>query len=455
MLLRFIFTVHVLYLKVLLKGKNNTTHYGLAGFCLKGYHGNVYRLSAKEKSARLVGLKVMVRSLNTLFRVKANQVRQTGGTMALLDETLSSASALRIQFIEKVSGEKIGLYLCKEELLAYPLPFPGKLLMTMVIGVNTLWIAPLCFFSSRRIYHAMYLYFITESILSLYHVKKAGLKKACFSAIFSHDSNINYLLFQQNSIHVIKNPSEDPLAFDNTIVMTDGLLLCNPYQQEELRYLEHADVKYLIGAIPEQSLLYAGKYTEQHFSTPKGVIGFYSSGSWLRQQFNMNYHHMGIDCAQQEEDLLLQLKKYIANHPECKLKIFLHPLEKKSQNALDLSFTYHRSLMGNIPFSYSDINTHTCLDFEACDTALSLFSGSTLYRLMFGFKGLYYVPGNSFPRFPYSGTSIAGINAGQHDFDTLLTDVMQRDSADFFRHYNLEQFLYKNMNTRLGETISI
>lgn len=291
---------------------------------------------------------------------------------------------------------------------------------------------------------------MTESFLSIYFTIKSKCKKVVMSCIYSQDSNINYLLFKHFNIEVIKNPSEDALAFDNQLLLTDGLIVCNPYQIEEITDLKYVKVKYLIHGIAEQSLDYYTKY-EKYCPSESHVIGYYSSGSWLRKQQNMNYTHQGIDCAAQEEYLLLELKQFILQNSKVKLRIFLHPVEKRNKETINKVTNYIASILENVNYDFASFNTATCLNFEACNVAISLFSGSSMYRLNFGYKSLFYVPQDSFAYFPFLNSSLNKINLGKQPFNDFLLEVLELKEQEFFNKYQLEKYLFNNQMAILGQ----
>jgi hypothetical protein len=446
--LRITLFVQFQYLRTLFVN-HTKSDFGLASFCLKGNLNSAYRLSSIENNERLVGLKVLNRTWVRLFK-KIDLLLNTNNNFAIIDDDATVIKQKRIDYIAYVLKKPIENYLCKEELVSYPLPFYYKAIIFLVSLINALWIVPLCIFSKKRIFYALYMYFIIESILSIYFCKKNRITTAIFSSIFSQDSNINFLFYKYFKIEVIKNPSEDPLAFDNSILLTDKLLICNPYQIEEIKQIKTIKTSEIIYALPEQTLDYSDKYSTKTIDSEKNTIGFYSSGSWLRKEFSMNYHHQGIDCAEQEDNLLLELNLFITKNPTYKIKIFLHPLEKKSENALSKVKSYYSSKLSSIPYEYNDLNEHTCLSFEKCDVAISLFSGSNLYRLMFGYKTLYYVPNNSFKKFPLDDTSLSKINIGKQRFDDFLYKNLAFSEDEFFKEHYLQKYLYQNQKNLLN-----
>jgi hypothetical protein len=375
------------------------------------------------------------------------------GELALIDEVPTTHNQERVGFIERVLNKKVKLYLAKEELMGYPISTLNRILIFISILLHGIFLIPLCIFSRNRVFHALTLYYVIESALVLYFLKNAGIKTVVFSNIYSQDSNINYLLLSQQGIKVIKNPSEDALAFDNSILLSDELIICNPYQVEELDIIKTVKVKSIIHGLPEQINSYEMKYGDTFYPPERKVVGYYSSGSWLRKQYSRYYFHLNIDCAYQEELLLLDLKDFILQNPGYSLRIFQHPVEKKDQQAIDLTNGYFRDILGNVNYTLNDPNLHTCLSFENCDTAISLLSGSSLYRLVFGYKSLFYVPDNSFPTFPFKGTSLDKINAGRKsNFSSFLKEQMDMDENSFFSNYQLEDYRYREIIKKTGVT---
>lgn len=449
MLFRILISVYSQYIKAFFLSKKGD--YFLAGECLRGRINGAYRLHESDKKLKLLGFKVLKRSMLRLFGPKFNLMHLSEGTLALIDEAPTTQNQDRINFIERVTKSKVKLYLAKEELMGYPLNILERLLLLLFISIHGLLLVPVCFFSKNRVFHALSLYFTIESALGVLFVKRSGLKSVVFSNIYSQDSNINYLIYSGFGCTIIKNPSEDPLAFDNPILLADQLIICNPYQIEEIKIIKDVKVKSIIHGLPEQISRYEGKYGETFYPVQKQFVGYYSSGSWLRKQQSRYYFHLNIDCALQEELLLLDLKGFIEAHPEYQIKIFQHPVEKDSQKNIELTTNYFNSVLGEVPFVLNDTNLHTCLSFEACNTAISLLSGSSLYRLNFGYKSLFYVPEGSFPTFPYANTSLEAINIGKKsNFNAFLKAQMEMDEQTFFDNHGLGKYQYKAINSLSG-----
>ena len=447
--IKLFFNVQFYYLKTLFIKQNRQSDLAFASEYLLNENSSIYRLSAIEKNKPHISLKVTLRILKRLFGKQIIQYQNKNGELVLIDEVNTNESEKRISFIEKVTNQKVHTFLSKEELVQYNLNLCFKVLVLFIIGINLFWLFPICLFSKKRMHYAQYLYFITESFLSIYFILKSGSTKVVMSCIYSQDSNINYILFKKFNIDVIKNPSEDALAFDNQILLADGLIICNPYQIEEVKILQYVKIKYLINGLGEQALEYENKY-RNFIVSDNNVIGYYSSGSWLRKQQSMNYTHQGIDCAEQEEDLLIKLKNFLNENTNFKLRIFLHPVEKRNGETIEKVKCYLQSILGSLSYDFADFITPTCLNFEACNVAISLFSGSSLYRLNFGYKSLYYSPINSFKDFPFKNTTLQNINIGNTDFNLFLLEVLNFSEPQFFKIYNLENYLYSKQLNKIG-----
>ncbi len=427
--------------------------YFLSGESLKGKLSGAYRLLESDKTLRPLGFKVLKRSLLRLFDKQYKLTEYQEGDLVLIDEAPSNNNKNRIDFIERVLKRRVKLYLAKEELMGYNLGFAVKFWLLLCILLHGLILVPICFFSKNRVFPALTIYFVIESILGLYFVKKSGLKTVVFSNIYSQDSNINYLIFSKNNCHVIKNPSEDALAFDNSILLSDDLIICNPYQIEEIKIIKEIKVKAIIHGLPEQISNYESKYGATFYPTKQAFVGYYSSGSWLRKQQSRYYFHLNIDCAYQEELLLLDLKNFVKLYPKYQIKVFQHPVEKDLQKNIDLTNSYFDSILGEGNYVLNDINKHTCLSFEECNTAISLLSGSSLYRLNFGYKSLFYVPEGSFPTFPYANTSLDRINIGKKEsFNAFLKTQMEMDEQTFFDVHALNPYRYDNICKMAGQS---
>jgi hypothetical protein len=221
------------------------------------------------------------------------------------------------------------------------------------------------------------------------------------------------------------------------VVIADELGLGNAYQREEIgAYRDTMFVKKFSDWMPEMSRELLGPWEGKTILTEKHVIGYYSGSSWLRIHLNYNLTTGAYDPYTAESELEHDLAAYIKKHPEHTLRIFMHPLEKKH---MDLSRQYFEKQFAGIPFEYADTGKSTAAQFDACDVAVTVFSGIMIYRFYAGLKGIFYNP--HMPGFPIPGSSLDNVSAkdGQQ-LEKLLDESMKMDAKVFHEQKLLGKF---------------
>jgi len=370
-------------------------------------------------------------------------VLENNNHIALYDEV--QVAEPRLDFIYKMTGHRPGIYLNKQRLLNFNLKWIDKMALVLVYTPITLIFMPFML-SKRRALVALLIHEIHEQAIIMLICKKYQIKHLYYSCIFEKDSNAAAYLLQKSNIYITKNPSEDPLYYHNQIIIADELGICNDYQWEEINaYKATMFVNKFSQWLPER-FEYIKKINRVVKADAKNVIGLYSSGVWLDKYLDNNLTYKAYDSYTAREELEVYLKEFIITNPNYKLKIFLHPMEKKKEYS-EIVKRYYKEKFQNIPHTFADIECETMNMFDECEVAISVFSGILIYRFYAGMKGYFYNP--HFPNFPILDSTFQNIcikdktQLFQELKEAMLMDALSFNKFKLKGHFNYDKSLEK------------
>lgn len=386
-----------------------------------------HRLGKKNHGDVMIIPRYYYRLLANIFIVSPKPIAPHNANGTALYDAADNVQE-RLDYITTMSGESAGLYIHKLHLMNQPASLLNKLVLSVQYFILTLFLLPFTI-SSKRAMYALMIHEIFEHATLLNICRQYGIKRLYYACIFEKDSNASALLLQQCGIYVIKNPSEDPLYYHNRIIIADELGICNDYQWEEIvHYKDTIFVDKFTQWLPEQcdKLLFKTPAVKE---TKQNSIGYYTGASWLNKVLNYNETTNAYDPYRAEEELEKNLYDYLSARPHLKLKIFLHPLEKKESNRA-LSLKHYASTFENISYEFADFSKNTGELFGECDVAITIFSGIMTYRFYRGLKGIYFNP--YFPDFPIPSSSLYNVSAKTSSKMFELLDECLAISSDTF-----------------------
>ncbi len=232
-------------------------------------------------------------------------------------------------------------------------------------------------------------------------------------------------------------PSPNPIRNFYTHVVASTFVLTIPFQEDEYNVLRAGwEVKNTLHwpMYGTEGFVHVGGRT-----TANGVIGFLSSGNWLRRQIGKN--QISDLFFQAEEEAMRWCLSFQTAHPEFTMQVLLHPVEKNKPERLELCLGYYKELGFTRDAIVTDVVTRE--HPELLDVAVSLYSSATFERMHGGYKGLFAQPGMPGDYF-MSGDITNIIARDETSFHAMLLDAMQRSAEDFFRHHGLQAYRWEH-----------
>ncbi len=418
-----VYYTYLAYIFYYLLNKKSLNKKALSGGCLINKPEGSFRIVGTEHKSKLVIIKYAYRILLKWRKGDYKPHFEESNGIALYDEAADWVP--RMDFIASVYEKRPGIYIDKEQISRSEISNIVFIIKSMLLALMVLPLMPFSF-SKNRAQVALLLYEIDELSQLLYYVKIMNISTVIYSCIFEKDSNAAANLLMKRGIKIIKNPSEDPLYFHNQILIADEVGLCNAYQREELTaYAETIFVTKAHHWYPENHLLHLKGKT---FCEPeKGVIGYYSGSSWLRIELKYNLTVHAYNPYKAEEELEKYIKNFCYSNPQYKLRVFLHPLEKKH---IELTRKHFATVWPDVNFEFENLDKHTTDTFHRCEVALTVFSGVMFYRFYAGYKGLMYCP--YMPDFPIPNTVLSTVSAAtESELNSKLLSALNTSNQDF------------------------
>ncbi|MBL7943065.1 MAG: hypothetical protein JNM00_09880 [Flavobacteriales bacterium] len=395
-----------------------------------------YQLPASAERDQFIGFREWWRSTRNIFRKHRAVLRYNEQPTAILGGFMKSHEVITA-YIEKETGQKIGVYLAKAE---WP-EVSGKgrfrfWLRWSLFSIPLMW---KCLDSPRRSNLALLIRECADTALFMHWLRKTGIRHLYDFLPYEIDSNLIALCCRQRGIRVTKIPSSGPLATHNRIMLGDEVVFTTPYQQEEFeKYTSTIRIPTVLKWGPEKAYTYISLYRPTRPSTPPKSLAFYSHGSWLR--LSEDHSADGLNIASAEHQLLCDLRSFIAAHPDFQLTVFVHPRERAKEK-WDATVAHYETLLGRGNFQFGPMGTPTSSAFHYADIALAAFSTINYERLFCGYKtliGNYDIPG-----FPHEGSQLRAICFDSYvKMEALIMRVSEISHDDFFHTFNLEGYRY-------------
>lgn len=396
-----------------------------------------FRLPNESKNDFFITIRIFKRILFNLFKRKKAFLKLNQNTHTAIFDVNHNAFELRDNYIKTYSGENCSSFISKNDLISFKSVYLTMCCVVVLI-LSFLPIFLISLFSKNKFHYPLMIQEFLETIQLVYLVKKNDISKMHYFCIYERDSNINAFVLMKFGVYVNKIPSEVPLCFFNKSIISNELSFCFSYQKEEFDlYRKTMFVEKTNLWAPEQ-LLNAPK----RFLTPDRTdikasydIGFFSSGNWLRAQ--LGDVDMGHHDKENEELILRGLIDY-AQKNNLKLRLFLHPLEKKSQHKDSTEF-YYNEFLQHKNVTFADITVSSIEGFDDINLAVSLYSTLMFERIYLGFKTI--IAPFDYDEFPIKQSSLNHICV--HNMEELYfkLDVnLKLTTIEFFEMYHLKSY---------------
>lgn len=398
-----------------------------------------YKLSFRNTKENQKDIFFSLRCLKKmLFRIlfTKNSFREISESGLAVVDILFLNNDLRLSYIDYFTKKEPGLFIAKNE-LQFGFNFIHKTFLVFMLLILSPVVILLSLTDSQKQRWPMILNEFFEYVCLAWLLNKKKIKAVCYFCIYEKDSNIVASLLMRQNIYINKIPSEVPLYFFNQVIVANQLSFCFAYQQEEYNaFKKTMFVTKTEQWGPEQILTAPARFfKERGMKKPIFDIGFFSSGNWLRAE--LGDIDLGHHDKENEELILRGLIKYSQDN-NLLLRLFLHPLEKRTEHKAT-SQNYYKEFLQHENVSLADTTIPSIEGFDGINIAVSLYSTLMFERIFLGFKTI--LAPFDYDQFPIKQSSLNQICA--HNMQQLYLKLdfnLNLTTKDFFESNQLQNY---------------
>ena len=389
-------------------------------------------------------LKMVLHGIRRAFRLilsKEQGPTMVQGPYLIVDEVASNGNA-RLAYVNSLAdgtAEFIAMDALRPSGSAW-----ARTILCLEVALLLLLLSPyLLFHRKNRAGIALIAHdYVLLSLLDRY-VAEAGITRIHWFGGFERTAPllIHYFI-QYRRVEVYLVPSANPIRNFYQQVVASVFVFTMPFQASEYEELK-AD-----WAI-ERTMSWPLAGHEQlrsraDRSTAPRTIGFISSGNWLREIMGRNQSDPAI--FKSEPIALEWCLAFVERHPDHRLVILLHPLERSTPERLAQSLAYYVGL-GIAP---QDVLSDTRISVtpETVDVTVSLYSSATFERLYAGYKGVFAQPGFGPNYFPGAIDGVVALE--QSAFNALLERVLHLTAEAYFSDLGLQDYRWDSTKLQVS-----
>ena len=403
----------------------------------KSFQQQSLRFPARANSDSLISLRIFKRLVFSLIQSKKDLIHFDSLSAEGIYDSNNSSIDLRRNYVNHFNEVTVEWFISRESLIIN-LNLISKFFLLIIIVLCFLPVLLISLFSKNKLTFPLYFIECIECICLIEIVNKFKIKKIHYFNIFERDANFVSFLLAKSNVYVNKIPSEVPLVFWNSIIVSESLSFCFPYQLEEYEAYKHSMfIKKTNIWAPEQVLNAPPRFLQNGFQfKPIFDIGFFSSGNWLRAKLgdpNLGRNELG------NESLLLEkLLTYTHKH-QLSLRIFLHPIEKNGFLESDVQNYYLKKINAFPNSTIAPIDCQSIQGFDEINLGISLYSTLMFERIYLGFKTLLAPWG--YPEFPLKDSPFNNICiSGPHELEEKIDFNLKLTTNEFFTKNKISNY---------------
>jgi len=396
-----------------------------------------YRLPNESKKDFFITLRIYKRIFINLFKRKNVFLKLNENTHTAIFDGNYNAFELRDKYIKTYSGEDCSFIISKNGLICFLSIYLTFFYLIILIS-SFIPVFFISLFSKNKFHLPLMIQEFFETIQLLYLLKKHHISKVHYFCIYERDSNICAFILMKFGVYINKIPSEVPLSFFNKTILANELSFCFAYQKEEFElYKKTMFVEKTNLWAPEQILNAPKRFLTIRENEKNSTydIGFFSSGNWLRAQ--LGDIDLGHNDKENEELILRGLITYSKKN-NLSLRLFLHPLEKRTEYK-STSEIYYKEFLQHENVSLADTMISSIEGFDIINIAVSLYSTLMFERIYLGFKTI--LAPFDYDDFPIKQSSLNQICA--HNIQQLYAKLdvnLKLTTIGFFENNHLQNY---------------
>lgn len=356
----------------------------------QNFKGKSFRTQETERESVLVFFRIAYRFLRS-YKFKAPDIKvkenNSEPKQAILDARERSAES-RWEFVYFFEKSYPKYFLPRESAFSFQNPILFFLIIPIWVLLGV-YIFPFVLFNkSLRASHSLALIEFWEHLFVIEQTQKLGISKLYIFCIYEKDTNLLYLLMRNRGIEIAKVTSEVPLSIWNKNILTDELVICHPYQMDEVKVFSKTirfNTQKLWG--PEQIYKIAHLYKHNQLDAgAENTLAFYSTASWVRAA--SGHIEQGVSNPKYEKQILEWIAEFLQENEKVHLLVFLHPKERAS-NFIHKTQEHYTALLGNTNWSFGPLEKSSATCFASAKVGIAQMSTIMFERSYLGFEVLF------------------------------------------------------------------
>ena len=393
-----------------------------------------YRYSKTGSNSLLNLLRYLLKAIRLIFSQPNNLILKS---TSIVFDGAASSEVQRLDYLNSI-GITDTLFVSREKMnVAFSLK--EKIGICFMLFISTFLIFPLYLVRSDKAKIALIILELTELAVLSKIISESGCKKCyVFSAYEKDISFLGYYFKYIKKIEVSLFPSPNPISIFYKTVICNRFFFTAPFQMIEYEALKNNWDCDATEIIPPPGFNDIVRYNENHKATHE--IGFVSSGGHLRKALSHTNNFNNADNL--AEEATIKVVSELSKKANIRVIVYLHPLEKKSADAIKISEEYYQNCFGtNVAFAPYDQPSKW--HFYLCKIAVSGFSSAQIERLFGGYKTLFAPMG--YLKNYFGDARLESISANNNsELEKLIIDNLDISEEFFFSKYNLKSYHFSN-----------
>lgn len=441
------FQVEWTFLRVLLSGikKNENSEYF---WCFKKWTtGHSFRVVGIHAHAdRWAVLRYWKRAM-TIFTRKSKVLRV--GDNCNFDSQIGVYCQETVQrdefgnYVSRVLGRPIDTYYFRDDM-----PLEASIAVKLLLVIHILVLSSLfflvSFFHSKKSHLGLILLQWLENHSLCQHMLNKQVSRLYYFGGYENDSCFTGLCFRYTEVELIMVPSANPIRNFYQQTIAHGFVFTAPFQKVEwAKYRDQWAVKDFYSWPMEGFQDLIPYFRKSSSNSAKNVLAFMSRGMWLRQLRGVQSQNNNMDFLY-ERNCMEVVKSFLIDHPEIKLLILPHPIEKREPEIWSKAMEHYSAFFQGVNVQFpQDVQLGSYAQFDSAEVSVASISSVNIERLFCGYKTIYAPVGASMDFF--GGSELDHIVAKTaEDLRNLLERSFQLTETDFFRVYELNEYHFSH-----------
>ena len=346
-------------------------------------------------------------------------------------------------YIESVLKKPVDVFYFRDNM---PLGGNGlvKIFMIGHLTVYAIFFSMIALFHSKKSHLGLMLLQWLENHSLAQHLHTQSVKQVFLFGGYENDSCFTGLCCKLSEVKMTMVPSANPIRNFYQQTIAHEFVFTAPFQRKEWqKYQSEWKVDHIVSWPMEGFHDLVPYFRRNDSDKGKNVLAFMSRGMWLRQLRGVQSQNNNMDFLY-ERNCMEVVKSFLIEHPEIKLLILPHPIEKREPEIWSKAMEHYNAFFQGVTVQFpQDVQLGSYAQFDSAEVSVASISSVNIERLFCGYKTIYAPVGASMDFF--GGSELDHIVAKTaEDLRNLLERSFQLTETDFFRVYELNEYHFSH-----------